>query len=294
MRLLTFIHDDEHRLGVVTDDGVVDIFAAGAALDIGVPHSVPDFFAAGFDALVRARIIIGEDVPAEHIHAEASLEIGPPVPTPGKILCVGLNYSKHAVESGMDEPSVPVLFSKFPNTIAAPGEDIPMSPDWKAVDYEAELLVVIGRRARHVSVDDALDHVLGYANANDLSERDLQLTLPGGQWLLGKTLDKFLPIGPYLVTADDIPDPQSLSVKGWLNGELRQDSNTSDMIFSVAEVVAYASKYFTLDPGDIISTGTPEGVILGMDEKVYMQPGDEYTIEIEGLGRLTNKMVEEA
>ena len=134
-----------------------------------------------------------------------------------------------------------------------------------------------------------MNFVFGYCNMNDLSERDLQMR--SGQWLLGKTLDKFLPLGPYVVTADEIPDPQNLTIKGWLNGELRQDSNTADMIFSIAEVIAYASQIMTLEPGDVISTGTPEGVIMGMDPKVWLKPGDEYVVEVEGLGKLANRMV---
>ena len=147
---------------------------------------------------------------------------------------------------------------------------------------------MIGKKAFDVPVEQALDYVLGYCNGNDLSERDLQFL--SGQWLLGKTLDKFLPIGPYLVTTDEIPDPQKMAIKGWYNGELRQNSGTADMIFSAAEIIAYASRYMTLYPGDIISTGTPEGVIFGMAEKNYMRSGDEYTIEITDLGRLTNKL----
>ena len=148
----------------------------------------------------------------------------------------------------------------------------------------------MGGTARNVSVDEALGTVFGYCNMNDISERRLQML--SGQWLLGKSLDKFLPLGPYVVTADEVPNPQNLSVKGWMNGELRQSSNTADMIFTVAEVIAYASKVMTLSPGDVISTGTPEGVIMGMADKVWMKPGDEYIVEVEGLGRLVNRMVE--
>ena len=182
------------------------------------------------------------------------------------------------------------MFSKFNNTLAAPGEEIPLQEDWQTVDYESELGVVIGKTARNVSEAEALDHVLGYCNMNDISERYRQML--SGQWLLGKTPDKFLPVGPYVITSDEIADPQNLSIKGWLNGELRQNSNTADMIFSVAEIIAYASKVMTLSPGDVISTGTPEGVISGMDPKVWMKPGDEYVVEVEGLGRLANRMVE--
>lgn len=224
--------------------------------------------------------------------AEDSLRIAPVVPNPGKILCIGLNYRKHAAESGMAEPKLPVLFSKFNNSISAHGQDVPMSREWQKVDYEAELGVVIGRTAKNVPVEKALDYVLGYCNCNDISERALQFV--SGQWLVGKSLDGFQPVGPYLVTADEIVNPQGLRIRGWLNGELRQDSSTSDMIFSVAECIAYASQYMTLQPGDLISTGTPEGVILGhpKEAQVWMQPGDEYVVEVEGLGQLRNRMVE--
>lgn len=275
MKLLTFYADDALKLGIKTDSGVIDTQIAA-----------DDFFKAGSAMLEQVKALESNEATLD----EASLTLGAAVPNPSKILCVGLNYSKHAAESGMAEPTSPVLFSKFSNTIAAHGEDVPFIPDFTQVDYEAELVVVIGKEAKNVSEDDALDYVLGYCNGNDLSERALQLSLPGGQWLVGKTPDNFMPIGPYVVTADEAGDPQGMSIKGWMNGELRQDSNTSDMIFSVREVIAYASRFMTLYPGDIISTGTPEGVILGMAEKVWMQPDDEFTVEIGNLGRLTNKL----
>lgn len=292
MRLLTFESDQGLHLGIVTQHVVIDLTATAREMRIEGDFSPDGFYRMGLDAIPQIQSIMAQTVPTIHIHKLPEIKLGAAVPNPGKILCVGLNYRKHAAESGMAEPSVPVLFSKFSNAIAAPDEMVPMSLEWKTVDYEAELAVIIGKTARHVSEDEALDYVLGYANANDLSERDLQLKQPGGQWLLGKTLDKFLPLGPYVVTADEAGDPQDMPVKGWLNGELRQDSNTADMIFSVAQVIAYASRYFTLQPGDVISTGTPEGVILGMEPKVYMQPGDEYVVEIGNLGRLANRMVE--
>jgi len=293
MILTTYQSDAGLRVGIKTDRGLLDLTKAGEDFNASINTSVDNIYRLGLDAMDTLKSLVEQAMDSGHASLfvdEESVVYAPVVPNPGKILCVGLNYSKHAAESGMAEPEYPVLFSKFNNTIAAPNEDIPLQDDWKAVDYEAELGVVIGKNARNVSVDEALDYVFGYCNMNDLSERDLQML--SGQWLLGKTLDKFLPLGPYVVTADEIPDPQTLSVKGWLNGELRQDSNTSDMIFSVAEVISYASKVMTLTCGDVISTGTPEGVILGMDPKVWMKPGDEYTVEIEGLGKLTNKMVE--
>ena len=293
MILTTFFADDEIRLGIKTDQGILDVTKAGQHFNSTLDTRVDAVYALGLDAMDALNALVtqaSESGDASLFINEDSITYAPVVPNPGKILCVGLNYSKHAAESGMAEPKYPVLFSKFNNTIAAPNEDVPLQDDWQAVDYEAELGVVIGKTARNVSEAEALDYVLGYCNMNDLSERNLQML--SGQWLLGKTLDKFLPLGPYVVTSDVIRDPQTLSIKGWLNGELRQNSNTSDMIFSVAQVIAYASKIMTLSPGDVISTGTPEGVVLGMDPKVWVKAGDEYTVEVEGLGKLTNKMIE--
>lgn len=258
-------------------------------LIIPAPMSPDELYAGGLDALQRLReMVTGFESTTRFVD---DLKYAPVVPNPGKILCIGLNYRRHAAETGAQEPPAPLLFSKFNNALAAHNQDIPISPKWEKVDYEAELCVVIGRRARYVSEAEALDYVLGYCNANDLSERGLQFA--SSQWLLGKTLDKFLPIGPFLVTADEVGDPQNLPVRGWLNGELRQNSSTSDMIFSVAQCISYASQFFTLEPGDIISTGTPEGVILGMKEKVWMKPGDVYEVEIGPLGRLRNELIEE-
>ena len=290
MILTSYYTDDGIELGIKTARGILDVAAAVAATGLKCPASPDEVYAQGNEALAALSTLADAADDATLYLNEADLTYAPVVPNPGKILCVGLNYRKHAAESGMAPPAEPVLFSKFNNTLAAPNEDIPLQADWKTVDYESELGVVIGARARNVSVDDALNTVFGYCNMNDLSERDLQMR--SGQWLLGKTLDKFLPLGPYVVTADEISEPQNLAIKGWLNGELRQDSNTADMIFSVAEVIAYASRIMTLEPGDIISTGTPEGVILGMDPRVWLKPGDEYIVEVQGLGKLANRMVE--
>jgi 2-keto-4-pentenoate hydratase/2-oxohepta-3-ene-1,7-dioic acid hydratase in catechol pathway len=285
MRLLTFRDGGELKLGVRTERGVIDVAAAEAALGGQVPKSIDEAAIAALrDLVARA-----EGASGDWLLDEASLTLGPAVPTPGKILCVGLNYRKHAEESGAAIPTTPVLFSKFNNTIAAPNEDVPLTDAAKEYDYEVELGVVIGKTAKNVAEGDALGTVFGYVTANDVSARDLQTRT--SQWLLGKTMDKFLPIGPYLVTADEVPNPQALQLRTWLNGELRQDSNTEDMIFSVAEIIAYASKHFTLEPGDVIVTGTPSGVILGMAEKNWMVPGDLVEVEVEGLGKLANRMV---
>lgn len=293
MILLTYQTPKGLKLGVKTDRGILDIAATVTPGHTDTPVMPDALYRAGSVAIAPLAARVDEALEhgaAEWFHDESRLRLGPPVPNPGKILCIGLNYLRHAQESGMAVPTTPVLFSKFNNAIAGPGEDIPLPAHAEEYDYEAELVVVIGRRAKEVSEAEALDYVLGYCNGNDVSERQLQMLT--GQWLLGKTLDKFMPLGPYLVTANEAGDPQEMRVRCWLNGELRQDSNTADMIFSVAEVVSYASRYLTLEPGDIISTGTPEGVIFGMEERVWMRPGDEVTVEVGNLGRLSNRMVE--
>ncbi len=280
MKLLTIQPDN--RLGIQISAGVIDTVAAGGT---GIPTTIESLLAGGEAALSALRAM-ADNPPANAILSDA--QPGPSVPNPGKIICVGLNYRKHAEESGAAIPTTPILFSKFNNSIAAPGETIPLPAVATEYDYEVELVAVMGKTARDVAEADALNYVFGYSTGNDVSARDLQMTT--SQWLIGKTLDKFMPIGPYLVTADEVGDPQALQLKTWLNGELRQDENTVDMIFSVAEVISYASHIMTLEPGDIITTGTPSGVILGMDPKVWMKPGDEVTVEVEKLGRLSNPL----
>ncbi|HXM55653.1 MAG TPA: fumarylacetoacetate hydrolase family protein [Candidatus Dormibacteraeota bacterium] len=221
--------------------------------------------------------------------AEADVTLGPAVPRPPKIICIGLNYRRHAEEAGMPVPGTPVVFSKFSNTLAGSGEDVPLPPDVaQQYDYEAELGVVIGRTTKNVSEAQALECVWGYTNCNDVSARDLQFL--STQWLLGKTLDRFLPVGPHLVSADEAGDPQAMRIRCTVNGDVRQDSNTADMIFGVAELVSYLSRHFTLEPGDLIATGTPQGVAQGRPDKPWLVPGDEVVVEVGGLGRLTNRM----
>jgi 2,4-didehydro-3-deoxy-L-rhamnonate hydrolase len=212
---------------------------------------------------------------------------GLPIERPSKIVCVGMNYRDHAAESGLDVPEVPVLFAIWPNALIAPGEPIVL-PRAAAtqVDYEAELGVVIGRRTRGISVDDALDAVAGYVCVNDVSARDLQFL--DGQWTRAKSLDTFCPVGPRLAPASEIPDPQQLRIRCLVNGEALQDSSTSEMVFTVADLIAFASEAITLEPGDLIATGTPAGVGFTREPPVFLRPGDEVTVEIEGIGALTN------
>tara|TARA_Y100001960_G_C14781489_1_gene887117 strand:+ start:975 stop:1853 length:879 start_codon:yes stop_codon:yes gene_type:complete len=288
MRFLNFHKDGEFKLGLKTQESVLDVETASSMLGMELPctyDTVVHGNMGGFsqwDSLIEEALGIPECCLDEN-----SLKVGPAVINPHKVICVGLNYREHAAEAGMDIPNEPVLFNKFNNSIAAPGQDIDIT-GLVRVDYEAELAFVMGEQTRRVSVDNALDKVFGYCTSNDISERELQFR--SGQWLLGKALDGFLPIGPYLVTSDEVPDPQDLSIRGWLNGEIRQDSNTSDMIFTVAEIISYISRYITLDPGDVVITGTPPGVIMGREDKAWMTEGDSYAVEIGNLGKLSNTM----
>ncbi len=209
-----------------------------------------------------------------------------PIDRPSKIVCVGLNYRDHAAEQGTDLPGAPLLFAKWPNALIGPGEPIVIPRASKQVDYEAELGVVIGERVRGVTEENALEAVRGYLCLNDVSARDLQFA--DGQWTRGKSPDTFCPVGPRLVPAADVPDPHVLGIRCLLNGETMQDSTTANMIFTVAEVIAYASMTMTLEPGDLIATGTPAGVGVFRDPPVLLRDGDEVTIEIDGLGALTN------
>jgi 2,4-didehydro-3-deoxy-L-rhamnonate hydrolase len=210
---------------------------------------------------------------------------------PGKIVCVGLNYHDHAEEGGQDLPKAPLLFAKWPNTLIGDGEPIVLPEESSQVDYEAELGVVIATAAKHVSERDALDIVEGYICVNDVSARDLQFG--DGQWTRGKSPDTFCPVGPRLVPREEIDDPQALAIRCVLNGQTMQDSSTSQMIFSVAEIIAYVTRVITLEPGDLIATGTPAGVGVFRDPKVLLQDGDEVSVEIEGLGTLTNPVEKE-
>ena len=211
--------------------------------------------------------------------------IGAPIVRPGAVLCIGMNYAAHAAESGAAPPEHPVLFYKAPNTVIGPNDNVLNPRGAHKLDWEVELAVVIGRRTRYLdSPDQALAHVGGYAVSNDVSERALQLETSGGQWSKGKSCETFNPLGPWLVTADELEDPQALGVRSWVNGEPRQNSTTKDMVFTVAELIYQLSQVTVLEPGDVINTGTPEGVALG-GRYPYLVPGDVIEMEIDGLGR---------
>ena len=214
-----------------------------------------------------------------------------PVPRPGKLICVGLNYRDHAAESKMAIPENPVIFSKFPTCVIAPGEPVVLPRQSKQVDYEAELAVVIGRRAKNVPATRAYDYVLGYTAFNDVSARDFQFA--DGQWQRGKSCDTFAPMGQTIVTTDAIPDPHKLSIKLTLNGQTMQDSNTDQMIFGVPRLIEFLSESITLEPGDVIATGTPPGVGFARNPPVFLKAGDQMEVLIEGMGGLGNPVVEE-
>jgi 2-keto-4-pentenoate hydratase/2-oxohepta-3-ene-1,7-dioic acid hydratase in catechol pathway len=218
--------------------------------------------------------------------------LGPPVPRPGKIVCAGRNYAEHAKELGNDIPTRPILFAKLATSVRGPFDDVVRPREVDDLDYEAELCVVIGTGGRRIPKDRALAHVAGYCCANDVSARNAQLGL-GDQWLRGKSFDTFCPIGPWIVSADEIPDPQALKVRCRVDGSLRQDGTTADMIFDVATLIAYISDAFTLEPGDLILTGTPSGVAMGQHPAPWLQPGQLCEVEIPGIGSIANRIVAE-
>lgn len=292
LKLLSLVGDDgRETLGVSTERGVLDVRLAAQHFSLSAPTSVEAMLREGrADEVAKLRDRALSSGVATLFVDETGIRYGRLFTRPEKILCVGLNYRRHAIEVGAQPPRLPPLFNKFANTLAPHQGTIMLPPREIAskFDYETELVVVIGKETRNVSEAAALDHVAGYCVGNDFSARDLQVELPGGQWLVGKSLDGFAPIGPYFVSADLVGDPDALAISTRVNGELRQSSNTSDFIFGTAEIVAYVSRYWTLQPGDLIFTGTPEGVILGYpeDQRVWLKAGDEIVSNIEKLGEL--------
>jgi 2-keto-4-pentenoate hydratase/2-oxohepta-3-ene-1,7-dioic acid hydratase in catechol pathway len=300
MKLVTIDKNGTFGLGVKLSDHIADIGAALELLpDARVPAEVMDVIIGGDAAVERLMDFLSRlqssGLPADsYLLPEQDIRFGPCVTRPGKIICIGLNYRRHAAETNAPIPEYPILFNKFNNTLTGHLRDIPLPERVTSqVDYEAELAIVIGKTAKYTEKEEALQHVFGYCNVNDLSARDLQMRT--NQWLLGKSCDGFCPLGPYLVTADEVGDPNDLEIKSYVNGEIRQRSNTSDMVFRCSEIVSYVSRHMTLIPGDVILTGTPEGVVLGYpeDRRVYLKHDDIVTIEIDKLGSLTNRMISE-
>ena len=283
MRLCSYTEDGTEHLGWVEDGRVAPV--AGDHL----PATMADLVAGGAAALASLRAA-GPELAAATTAGRPvdELELLAPLPRPGKVVAVGLNYLGHATEQRQQPPSEPLVFAKLPSAVVGHGAEIVWDPALaRQVDAEAELAVVIGRRARHVSVADALDHVLGYTACNDVSARDLQAA--DGQWVRAKSLDTFCPMGPVLVTADELPDPSGLRIECRVNGAPMQSASTADMHFSVSQLISWCSASFTLEPGDVIATGTPPGVGIYRDPPRLLADGDEVVVEIERIGRLANR-----
>lgn len=286
MRFVVYHTKDGARAGIQTKEGIIDIEKTAALHHTQVPSTLEEIISGGTRAIEKLRAMTDRQM--RYVKKE-EIVYAPCIANPEKILCVGLNYKSHIEEAFEDIPKEPVLFGKFNNALSAHKEKIELPKIAKNFDYEAELVIIIGREASNVSAQEAPDYMFGYTAGNDFSARDLQFK--SAQWLIGKTCDGFAPIGPVVVTADEI-DAQNLAIRCEVNGEVRQSSNTSLMIFTCAEIVSYASKCMTLKPGDIIFTGTPKGVILGYpkEKQVWLKTGDHVVVEIEGIGRLENTL----
>jgi 2-keto-4-pentenoate hydratase/2-oxohepta-3-ene-1,7-dioic acid hydratase in catechol pathway len=283
MRLITF-DDGTRRVGLLDGDEVVDLRAAAPEL----PTEMCAFLDAGAAALETARRVWaagGSRLPL------ASVRLGPPVPRPPKILAVGLNYRDHAEEAGMEIPKVPMIFNKQSTCAHPPFEPFHLPRASHRLDYEGELAFVIGKTCRHVPKARAADVIAGYTICNDVSVRDWQMRVP--TFTMGKSFDTHGPMGPAIVTADEIGDPHSLDIRTWVNGELRQSSNTKNLIFDCFDLVAHLSTAFTLEPGDVITTGTPSGIAGAMKPPAWLVPGDVVKVAVEGIGEIENGVVEE-
>jgi 2-keto-4-pentenoate hydratase/2-oxohepta-3-ene-1,7-dioic acid hydratase in catechol pathway len=283
VRLLSSRSASGEVLGIVEDER----WLPAATILAGGPRTIADLFSAGPGGLVALRDAAASARIGTTGRPIAEADLLAPVPRPGKVVAIGRNYREHAEEEGVEPPPAPLIFSKWPSSVVGPGAEIRWDPNLTAqVDYEAELAVVIGQPARRVAVGQALDHVLGYTCLNDVSARDLQFG--DGQWTRGKSLDTFCPIGPVLVTADELGDAQDLAISCSIDGDVVQDARTSQMYFSVAQIVSYCSMAFTLEPGDIVATGTPSGVGVFRKPPRFLADGERVSLEIERIGVLEN------
>ncbi len=281
MRLVSFKQNGHTDAGILNGSGVFPL--RGLGYDDAI-----SFIAAGEDVHQRLERLATSASKRDLLPLE-SLHLTAPVPRPHKILCIGLNYRDHAIESKMEIPSVPTVFAKFSNAVVGPGDPIVLSSATQKPDYEAEFAVVIGKRAKHVSNSNWKEYVFGYTILNDVSARDVQLAT--SQWTVGKSFDTFAPLGPHIVSADEVPDPHALDIRLSIGGEILQHSNTRELIFKIPELIEYLSQGMTLEPGDIISTGTPAGVGLGRTPQRWLRPGEEVVIEIDKIGTLRNPVI---
>jgi 2-keto-4-pentenoate hydratase/2-oxohepta-3-ene-1,7-dioic acid hydratase in catechol pathway len=283
MRFVTIHRTGYTEPGIWLDDQVIALGDAGF-------HDIISLIAGGADSIDRVFRWI-DHPPSRDRFAFADVRLAAPIPRPPKVICIGLNYRDHAEETGMAIPTVPTVFAKFPNTVIGPGDPIVLPKNSTKPDYEAELAVVIGKGGRHIPESEWLDHVFGYTVLNDVSARDFQLAT--SQWMIGKTFDTFCPIGPMIVTTDEIEDPHALGISTTVGGELLQNSNTGNLIFKIPQLIAHLSSVFTLEPGDVIATGTPAGVGFARKPPRFLRPGDEVTVTVEGIGSLTNPVIGE-
>jgi acylpyruvate hydrolase len=290
VKLVTFVHDNSTRLGALKSTPAGEMVIDLNRADSSLPTDMIAFLEGGSrtHALAAKALAVA---PASALLPLASVTLKAPILRPGKIMCLGYNYQDHAAELKAELPKYPIIFAKYGNCVIGPGEAIVLPKVSSSPDYEAELAVVIGRRAKNVAAADALGYVGGYTCCNDVSARDWQFRT--SQWTIGKTFDTFAPMGPVLVTADEIADPQTLDIKLSIGGEVLQSSNTRYLIFTVADIIAYLSSVMTLEPGDVISTGTPSGVGDGRTPKRWLKPGEVVRIEIAGIGVLENPIVAE-
>jgi 2-keto-4-pentenoate hydratase/2-oxohepta-3-ene-1,7-dioic acid hydratase in catechol pathway len=286
MRLATIQTAAGPRAAVLHGNHYVDLHSTDSTL----PKTIRSLLEAGGPALTAARQAAERNIHTVRYEAAAT-KLLPPIPDPPKIVCLGLNYRDHAIESGAAIPKEPILFSKYATALIGPGDAIVIPPVSQEVDYEAELVIVVGQRGRNLRSAEAMSHVAGYTIGHDVSARDWQLKKEGKQWMVGKTFDTFAPIGPVIVTPDELPDPHRLPIRLRLNGQTMQDSNTSQMIFPVAAVLAYISQVFTIEPGDLIFTGTPPGVGFARKPPVFLKSGDVVEVEIDPIGVLKNPVV---
>ena len=288
MTFVTIRRGEDLSLGIKTDRGILDVRKAEATFRQKAPTTITEVLQRGGGPALQRLLEKAQAAKSNGLFlGEDSIEFGPCVTHPEKIICIGLNYRKHAAETGQQVPTLPILFNKYNTALSGHRGVIKVSQEAaEKFDYEVELVIVLGKVARNVSEAGALSHVFGYCTGNDFTARDLQSR--SSQWMLGKSLDDFAPIGPYLLTADQVPNPNALKIECRVNGEVRQSSNTGDMVFNCASLIAYLSKHFTLKPGDIIFTGTPEGVIAGYpkEKQVWLKAGDRLTSTIEKLGEL--------
>ena len=283
MKLVTFSHNNLSRVGAVIDDVVIDSLS-----NANIPNTMIDFLSAGPQALLAMQALIDSGLGRFDL---ADVKLNAPVPRPGKYLGISLNYDDHIAETGAEQPKYPSFFTKQSSCVIAHGDFIHQPKVSDKLDYEGELAFVIGKRCRHVPVDQAHQVIAGFTIANDVSVRDWQAR--SATMMIGKSFDTCGPLGPWIVTADELVDPHQLSIKTWLDDELRQDGNTQHMIFNCYEMVAYLSQAMTLEPGDVITTGTPSGVGVKMHPRGYMKPGQTIRIEIEGIGILSNSVIAE-